>query len=296
MTTKPPLFSGSITALVTPFREGKLDEAAFQHLIERQIEGGTHAIVPMGTTGEAPTLSVEEHVQVVKLAVAQAKGRVKVIAGAGSNDTASSIAMVRAVAEIGADGVLCATGYYNKPTQAGLIAHFEAVSDASPLPIILYNVPGRTVADLSVETVAHLSQRDNIVAIKDATGDLARLARQRVACGPDFIQLSGEDITALAFNASGGVGCISVTANLVPTVCADLQNKCAAGNWTGALAIQDRLVPLHDALFCETSPAPIKYALSRLGLCTDEVRLPLAPLSAPSKARIDKVLEELGLL
>ncbi len=289
-------FTGSITALVTPFKDGAVDEQSFVAMVERQIAAGTHGLVPMGTTGEAPTLTLEEHRRVVALCVETARGRVPVIAGAGSNDTAKALELVKIAEDVGADGLLCATGYYNKPNQQGFLAHFSAISDATNLPVIVYNVPGRTGADISVGTIAELSKRDNIIALKDATGDLARVALQRLASGKDFTLLSGEDMTAVGFNAMGGTGCISVTANIVPQLCADMQNACLLCNWDEALDLQDRLAPLHDALFCETSPGPAKYALWRLGLCAPDTRLPLTPISDQSKALIDGVLDGLGLL
>ncbi len=289
-------FTGSITALVTPFKDGAVDEQAFIAMVEHQIAAGTHGLVPMGTTGEVPTVTLEEHRRVVALCVETTKGRVPVIAGAGSNDTAKALELVKIAEDVGADGLLCATGYYNKPNQQGFLAHFSAISDATSLPIIVYNVPGRTGADISVATIAELSKRENIVGLKDATGDLARVALQRLASGKDFALISGEDMTAVGFNAMGGRGCISVTANIVPQLCADLQNACLLGNWEEALDLQDRLAPLHDALFCETSPGPAKYALSRLGLCEPDTRLPLTPISNTSKTLIDTVLEDMGLL
>ncbi|HNR77673.1 MAG TPA: 4-hydroxy-tetrahydrodipicolinate synthase, partial [Parvularculaceae bacterium] len=253
---------GSMTALITPFRGGAVDDAAFQRLIDRQVKGGTAAVVPVGTTGESATVTHEEHRRLIALAVEAAAGRATVIAGAGSNSTAEAIEIARFAEKAGADALLTVTGYYNKPTQAGLIAHFTALHDAVSLPIILYNVPGRTVANLSVETIATLSKLTRIVGVKDATGDLARVALQRLASGADFIQLSGEDMTAVGFNAMGGKGCISVTSNVAPDLCAKMQKATLAGDFAAALAVQDRLAPLHDVLFAETSPGPVKYALS----------------------------------
>jgi len=289
-------FEGSITALVTPFRDGKIDENAFAGLVERQLDFGTHAVVPVGTTGESATLSHEEHRRVVALCLELVGGRVPVIAGAGSNATAEAIGLARYAEEAGADAVLAVTGYYNKPSQAGLIAHFTALHDATSLPIILYNVPGRTIANLSVETIATLSRLPRIVGVKDATGDLARPALQRLASGSDFQQLSGEDMTAVGFNAMGGRGCISVTANVAPELCAKLQEATLECRFDEALALQDRLAPLHDALFMDTSPAPAKYALSLLGLCSDELRLPLVPASDAAKTAVRVALERLGML
>ncbi len=287
---------GSITALVTPFRDGAVDEAAYAALVERQVREGTSAIVPAGSTGESATLTDVEHRNVIRLAVKAAAGRVPVIAGIGSNATRVSIDLAHAAEHAGADALLAVTGYYNKPTQAGLIAHFTALQDATTLPIILYNVPGRTVANLSVETIATLSRLPRIVGVKDATGDLARVALQRVASGPSFALISGEDMTAVGFNAMGGRGCISVTSNIAPAMCAAMQAATLAGDDETALSLQDRLVPLHDVLFAETSPAPVKYALSLMGLCRDELRLPLVPPSGQTKARIKSVLETLGLI
>ncbi len=287
---------GSMTALITPFRGGAVDDAAFQRLIDRQVKGGTAAVVPVGTTGESATVTHEEHRRLIALAVEAAAGRATVIAGAGSNSTAEAIEIARFAEKAGADALLTVTGYYNKPTQAGLIAHFTALHDAVSLPIILYNVPGRTVANLSVETIATLSKLTRIVGVKDATGDLARVALQRLASGADFIQLSGEDMTAVGFNAMGGKGCISVTSNVAPDLCAKMQKATLAGDFAAALAVQDRLAPLHDVLFAETSPGPVKYALSLMGLCSDELRLPLVAPSEATKTRVKSVLAGLGML
>ncbi|HNS87049.1 MAG TPA: 4-hydroxy-tetrahydrodipicolinate synthase [Parvularculaceae bacterium] len=285
-----------MTALITPFRGGAVDDAAFQRLIDRQVKGGTAAVVPVGTTGESATVTHEEHRRLIALAVEAAAGRATVIAGAGSNSTAEAIEIARFAEKAGADALLTVTGYYNKPTQAGLIAHFTALHDAVSLPIILYNVPGRTVANLSVETIATLSKLTRIVGVKDATGDLARVALQRLASGADFIQLSGEDMTAVGFNAMGGKGCISVTSNVAPDLCAKMQKATLAGDFAAALAVQDRLAPLHDVLFAETSPGPVKYALSLMGLCSDELRLPLVAPSEATKTRVKSVLAGLGML
>ncbi len=287
---------GSLTALVTPFTRGAIDEACFQRLIDRQIAAGTTAICPAGTTGESATLGHAEHRRLIDLSVEAAAGRVPVIAGAGSNATAEAIELALHAEAAGADAILSVTGYYNKPTQAGLIAHFTALHEATRLPIVLYNVPGRTVANLSVETIGVLSKLPRIIGVKDATGDLARVALQRLASGADFIQLSGEDMTAVGFNAMGGKGCIGVTANVAPDLCAQMQRASLAGDLATALALQDRLAPLHEALFIETSPAPVKYAMSLLGLCTDEVRLPLVAASEPARARVRAVLKQLELI
>ena len=287
--------SGSIPALITPFNKGEIDEAAFQSLVERQIEQGSTAIVPAGTTGESATLTHAEHRRVIELAVEAANGRAPVIAGAGSNATAEAIELAAFAEKAGADALLTVSGYYNKPTQAGLVAHFTAVHNATGLPIILYNVPGRTVAGLSVDSLATLSTLERVIGVKDATGDLARVALQRLACGVDFVQLSGEDMTAVGFNAMGGHGCIGVTANIAPDLCAQMQAASLAGDLKTAVALQDRLAPLHDVLFAETSPGPVKFAMAVLGLCREDVRLPLVPPSAATKARIEKVLMDAGL-
>lgn len=287
---------GSITALVTPFRDGAVDERAFQDLVERQIEQGTHGLVPVGTTGESATLTDAEHERVIRLCVEAAAGRAPVIAGAGSNDTAYAVSMAKRVEGLGADAVLAVTGYYNRPSQAGLIAHFTALNDAVGLPIIVYNVPARTASDIAVETLAELAKLPRIVGVKDATGDLARVALHRRACGADFIQLSGEDMTAVGFNAMGGTGCISVTSNVAPALCAEMQEATAAKDYDKARALQDRLAPLHDALFSDTSPGPAKYALSLMGLCTDEVRLPLVGPCEASRRQVRAALQALDLI
>ncbi|MEO0399440.1 MAG: 4-hydroxy-tetrahydrodipicolinate synthase [Pseudomonadota bacterium] len=286
---------GSIPALVTPFKNGAVDEAAFQQLVERQIKAGSQALVPVGTTGESATLTHAEHKRVIALAVEAAAGRASVVAGAGSNATAEAIDFARFAEEAGADALLTVSGYYNKPTQGGLVAHFTALHDAVSLPIVLYNVPGRTAVALSVETIDTLSRLPRIIGVKDATADLARVALQRIASGPDFIQLSGEDMTAVGFNAMGGNGCIGVTANVAPDLCVAMQNASLQGDFEKARTLQDRLAPLHDVLFAETSPAPVKYALSVLGLCEPTVRLPLVEPSSQTKARIERVLADLGL-
>lgn len=291
------MFNGSITALVTPFRDGGLDERAFTDLVEWQIASGTNGLVPVGTTGESPTLSHAEHRRVVELCVEAAAGRVPVIAGAGSNSTKEAVALAEHAEKAGANGVLVVTPYYNKPNQAGLKAHFAAVAKATRLPVIIYNIPPRSVIDMTVETMAELAATHaNIVGVKDATANLARVSRQRAACGTEFVQLSGEDATALGFNAHGGVGCISVTANVAPRQCADFQAACAAGDYAAALALQDRLMPLHDALFIEPNPGGAKYALSRLGRISNELRLPLVPISAATAASIDAAMMHAGLL
>ena len=289
------MFKGSFTALITPFKNGKVDDEAFMRLVEWQIEEGTHGLVPVGTTGECPTLSHEEHKHVVELCIKTAKKRVPVIAGAGSNSTSEAIDFTRHAKKAGADAVLHVTGYYNKPTQEGLYQHFKAVSDAVDIPIFLYNVPPRTIIDISVATMGRCAKLKNVVGVKDATANVSRVTLQRLACGKDFIQLSGEDATAMGFNVHGGVGCISVTSNVAPRLCSDFQSACLKEDWRKAREIQDRLMPLHDALFCETSPGPVKYAASRLGLCSAETRLPLVSIAEESKKKVDAALVSVGL-
>jgi len=289
-------FSGSITALVTPFHGGNVDEDAYQKLVNRQIEAGTAGLVPGGTTGESATITHAEHKRLIELCVEAAAGRVPVIAGAGSNATAESIELARFAEDAGADAILTVTGYYNKPSQAGLVTHFTAVHDATGLPIILYNVPGRTAVSYSVETIGALSKLDRIVGVKDATADLARVALQRLESGSEFIQLSGEDMTAVGFNAMGGHGCIGVTANVAPDLCAEMQRTSLAGDYEKAIALQDRLAPLHDVIFADTSPGPVKYAMSLMGLCSDELRLPLVTPPDAVKKRVREVLTGLALI
>ncbi|MBM2292478.1 4-hydroxy-tetrahydrodipicolinate synthase [Sulfitobacter pseudonitzschiae] len=290
------MFKGSMPALVTPFQDGALDLDTLKKLVDWQIEQGSSGLVPVGTTGESPTLTHGEHDKVVEEVVKAAAGRVKVIAGAGSNNTVESVRLARHAEAVGADAVLVVTPYYNKPTQAGVIAHFAAVHDACKLPIIVYNIPGRSVVDISNATMAELAKMERIVGVKDATGDLQRVNDQRLMCGPDFIQLSGEDGTAHGFNAQGGVGCISVTANVAPKLCAEVQAACAAGDYAKALELQDRLMPLHKAIFTEPGLVGVKYAMSRLGLCSDEVRLPHVPLTGATRKLVDKGLAHAGLL
>lgn len=290
------MFKGSYTALVTPFRDGAVDEDALVRLIEWQISEGTHGLVPVGTTGESPTLSHDEHKRVVELTVATARGRVPVIAGAGSNSTAEAIEFTAHAKSVGADGVLVVTPYYNKPTQEGLYQHYKAISDAVDIPIIIYNIPGRSVVDMSVETMRRCFELKNVVGVKDATANLARVSLQRAAMGPEFNQLSGEDATALGFMAHGGHGCISVASNIAPRLCAEFQNACLRGDFATALELQDRLMPLHEVLFLETNPSPAKYALWRLGMCSAETRLPLVPLKEATKRAVDDALVKLGLL
>lgn len=290
-----PPFQGSITALITPFKDDKVDAKAFQNLVEWQIDQGTHGLVPCGTTGESPTLTHDEHKQVIELCIEAARGRVPVIAGTGSNSTAEAIELTRHAKTAGADGALVVTPYYNKPTQEGLYLHFKAINDSTDIPIVIYNIPGRSVVDMSVETMARLFKLNNIVGVKDATASMARVSQQRAALGTDFVQLSGEDATALGFMAHGGHGCISVTANVAPALCSEFQLACLAGNFRVALQLQDRLMPLHDALFVESNPGPVKYAASKLGLCNGETRLPLAPLMPASRKKVDDALEAVGL-
>jgi 4-hydroxy-tetrahydrodipicolinate synthase len=290
------MFHGSIVALITPFRNGSIDPTALQSLVEWHIEQGTHGLVPVGTTGESPTLSHAEHERVVELVVEAAARRVPVIAGAGSNSTDEAIHLAEHAARVGADAILVVTPYYNKPTQEGLFAHFKAVHDATDLPLVIYNIPGRSVVDMTVDTMATLARLPNVVGVKDATCDLARPLLTTLACGEDFCQLSGEDITALAFLANGGQGCISVTANVAPRQCSEMQDAWLRGDASGALAIHKRLTPLHKALFLETSPAPVKYAVSRLGKCAPDVRLPLVPPKAPTRAAVDAAMVAAGLM
>ena len=294
--TKRAKFHGSIPALVTPFKEGKFDEQAFRALIDWQIASGSHGLVPVGTTGESPTLSHEEHRRVVDVCVDEARGRVPVIAGAGSNNTIEAVELAQHAEKAGADAVLMVTPYYNKPTQEGLYQHFKAVNDAIGIPIIIYNIPSRSVIDMSVDTMKRLYELKNIVGVKDATGDVGRISRQRHAMGPDFIQLSGEDMTALACMAAGGAGCISVTANVAPAPCAELMEHALSGDFAHALKLQDRLSPLHAAIFVEPGVCGAKYALSLLGQARNEMRLPLIPVGAPTEAIIRRAMVHAGLL
>ena len=289
-------FRGSYTALVTPFKDGALDEAAFRALVSWQIDEGTNGLVPVGTTGESPTLSHKEHMQVVEWCIDEAKGRVPVIAGAGSNSTREAVELAKHAEKAGADAVLVVTPYYNKPTQEGMYQHFKAVNDAIGIPILIYNIPPRSVVDMSVETMTRLFELKNIAGVKDATANLARVSQQRHAMGPDFIQLSGEDMTALAYMAAGGHGCISVVANVAPKPCAELMAAVLKGDYTAALKIQDRLTPLHDAVFMEPGLAGAKHGLGLLGRLQEEVRLPLLPVTAPTGAAIRKAMVHAGLL
>jgi 4-hydroxy-tetrahydrodipicolinate synthase len=295
-TTAKTSFRGSFTALVTPFKNGSVDEASFRALVDWQIAEGTSGLVPVGTTGESPTLSHDEHNAVVEWCVDQAKGRVPVVAGAGSNSTKEAIALARHAEGAGADAVLVVTPYYNKPTQEGLYQHFKAINDAIGIPIIIYNIPPRSVVDMSVDTMARLFELKNIAGVKDATANLARVSQQRAAMGEGFIQLSGEDATALGFMAHGGHGCISVTSNVAPRLCAEFQASCLKGDYAGALAIQDKLMPLHSALFIETSPSPIKYALSLIGKCAEIVRLPMVPVAQKTREAVRDAMVHAGLI
>ena len=290
------MFYGSITALITPFKNGEIDWPAFDNLVEWQIENGTHGLVPCGTTGESPTLTHEEHRRILQRCVAAVKGRVPVIAGTGSNCTREAIEMTDFAKKIGADAALIVTPYYNKPTQEGLYAHYHTIAGAVDIPIIIYNIPGRSVVDMSVETMGRLAKIPHIVGVKDATADLARVKKQAEACGADFCQLSGEDATAYEFLEQGGVGCISVTSNIAPRLCADMHDAWRAGDKAKAKALHDKLMPLHTNLFCESSPQPAKYAASRLGLCHDELRLPLVRASEKARAAVDGALTEVGVL
>lgn len=291
------MFKGSIPALITPFKDGALDEKRFQEFVEWQIAEGSTGLVPVGTTGESPTLSHQEHKRLIELCVEAAAGRVPVIAGAGSNNTVEAIDFACYAEKAGADGLLVVTPYYNKPNQAGLKAHYKAINDVVGLPIIIYNIPGRSVIDMTPETMAELFETcENIKGVKDATADLAKATRQRHLCGPEFIQLSGEDISALAFNAHGGVGCISVTANVAPRLCAQFQGATLAGDFKTALDIQDRLAPLHRALFLEPNPTGSKYALSVLGKIEDELRLPLVSVGEETKVEIRDAMAHAGLI
>jgi 4-hydroxy-tetrahydrodipicolinate synthase len=289
-------FRGSFTALVTPFKNGGLDEEAFRNIVEWQIGEGTNGLVPVGTTGESPTLSHDEHNKVVEWCVDQADGRVPVVAGAGSNSTKEAVALSQHAEKAGADAVLIVTPYYNKPTQEGLYQHFKAINDAIGIPIIIYNIPPRSVIDMSVDTMKRLFELKNIAGVKDATASMTRVSQQRAACGEDFNQLSGEDITALGFNAHGGHGCISVTSNVAPRLCSEFQAACGRGDYAAALKIQDKLAPLHQNLFVETSPAPVKYAMSLIGKCSDAVRLPMVPASDKARAAVREAMVHAGLI
>ena len=286
---------GSLPALITPMRDGKVDEAAFREFVKWQIAEGSHGLVPMGTTGESATLDHKEHGRVVEICVDTTNGRVPVVAGAGSNSTSEAIALTRHAKAVGADAVLSVAPYYNKPTQEGLYRHFAAIAEAVDIPIVVYNIPGRSVVEISLETMTRLSKIANIVGVKDATNNLARPSRERAACGKDWRLLSGDDVTTLGFMAHGGHGAISVTANVAPKLCAQFLDACMQGAFDAALALQDRLMPLHDAMFVESSPAPAKYAASVLGLCTDEVRLPIVAASEAARVRIREAMAHAGV-
>jgi 4-hydroxy-tetrahydrodipicolinate synthase len=289
-------FRGSFTALITPFKNGSVDETAFRDLVDWQIAEGTRGLVPVGTTGESPTLSHDEHMAVVEWCVDQAGGRVPVVAGAGSNSTKEAIDLARHAEKAGADAVLVVTPYYNKPTQDGLYAHFKAINDAIGIPILIYNIPPRSVIDMSVDTMKRLYELKNIAGVKDATANMTRVTQQRAELGEDFNQLSGEDITALGFMAHGGHGCISVTSNVAPRLCAEFQQACLKGDFSAALKLQDKLAPLHVNLFIETSPAPIKYALSLIGKCADTLRLPMVPATEKARIAVRQAMVHAGLI
>ncbi|MBM3485456.1 MAG: 4-hydroxy-tetrahydrodipicolinate synthase [Alphaproteobacteria bacterium] len=290
------MFKGSFVALITPFRNGSVDEKAFEAFVDWQIAEGTHGVVPCGTTGESPTLSHDEHMRVTEICIAVAKGRVPVIAGAGSNSTAEAIALTRHAKKAGADAALHVTPYYNKPTQEGLYQHFKAINDAVDLPILIYNIPIRSVIDMSVETMARLAKLPNVIGVKDATADVSRATKQRIACGRDFVQMSGEDVTQLGFLAQGGDGCISVTANVAPKPMSAMHEAWQAGDMRTAMSLNERLMPLHEAMFVETNPGPVKYAASLLGKCDPTVRLPMVVPGAPSKDRIQAAMRTAGVL
>ncbi len=289
------MFKGSMTALVTPFRNGELDLDTLKKLVDWQISEGTTGLIPVGTTGESPTLSHEEHEIVVETVVRAASGRIPVIAGAGSNNTSEAVRLMQFAEKVGADAALVVTPYYNKPTQRGMIAHFTAVHDCANLPIFIYNIPGRSIVDMTPGTMGELARLPRIVGVKDATGDVSRVSAQRASCGADFIQLSGEDASALGFNAHGGTGCISVTANVAPRLCAEFQAATLAGDYNKALGYQDRLMPLHEAIFAEPGLVGAKYALSKLGLCSEDVRSPLTGLEPGTKTAIDAAMAHAGI-
>ncbi|MFO1140810.1 MAG: 4-hydroxy-tetrahydrodipicolinate synthase [Amaricoccus sp.] len=290
------MFKGSIPALITPFRDGAVDEEALVGLVKWHIAEGSHGIVAVGTTGETPTLTHEEHEHVVEVVVRTAAGRIPVIAGAGSNNTEESIRLMRFAARVGADAALVVTPYYNKPSQRGLYHHFRTLHDAVDLPIIIYNIPGRSVIDMTPATMGELAKLPRIIGVKDATGDVSRVSDQRIACGKDFLQLSGEDASALGFNAHGGRGCISVVANVAPRLSAEFQEAMLAGDYARALTYQDRLMPLHRACFAEPNPAPTKFALSLLGKCSEELRSPMVPIEEPTREKVRAAMRHAGLL
>ncbi len=290
------MFKGSIPALITPFRDGKVDEAALIALVDWHVAEGSHGLVAVGTTGETPTLSHEEHERCIELVVRTADGRIPVIAGAGSNNTEESVRLMRFAARVGADAALVVTPYYNKPSQRGLYHHYRTLHDAVELPIIIYNIPGRSVIDMTPATMGELARLPRIVGVKDATGDVSRASDQRITCGTDFIQLSGNDDSALGFNAHGGTGCISVVANIAPRLSAEFQEAMLAGDYSRALTYQDRLMPLHRAAFAEPNPAPTKFALSLLGKCSEEVRSPMLPVEEPTREKMRAAMRHAGLL
>ena len=290
------MFSGSYTAMVTPFKNGELDEVALRHNVNFQIENGTHGLVPVGTTGESPTVTEEEHKRVIQVVVEESAGRVPVIAGAGSNNPVEALAFAKAAEQSGADGILCVAGYYNRPSQEGLYQHFKYLHDATELPMIIYNIPPRAIVDIQPETMLRLAELPRVVGVKDATGDLARPSIEKHLIGSEFSYLSGEDLTAIAYNSVGGNGCISVTSNVAPKLCFELQQACLQGDYVKAQAVHEQLVPLHQSLFVEPSPAGIKYAMSLIGLCQDDVRLPIVPLQTESKERIKAAMQALNLL
>ena len=290
------MLKGSMPALVTPFLNGEIDEKALRKLVDWQIAEGSHGLVAAGTTAESPTLSHAEHERVVEIVVEQAAGRVPVVAGAGSNNTAESISLIQHAERVGADAALVVTPYYNKPNQRGLHQHYKMLHDCCDLPIIIYNIPGRSIIDMTPETMGELAKLPRIIGVKDATGDVSRVSDQRRTCGADFIQLSGEDASALGFNAQGGTGCISVTANVAPKLCAEFQEATLAGDFSAALKIQDRLLPLHRALFMEPSPCPTKYALSQLEICANELRPPLVVVEQATMDKVDSALRHAGLM
>tara|TARA_B100002019_G_scaffold38323_3_gene32079 strand:- start:705 stop:1580 length:876 start_codon:yes stop_codon:yes gene_type:complete len=291
------MFKGSIVAIVTPFKNGKIDETSLRNLVNWHIDEGTHGIVPVGTTGESPTLDHNEHREVVEIVIDQVNNRVPVIAGAGSNSTSEAISLLMHAESVGADAALIVTPYYNKPTQEGLYEHFKAIDKASMgIPIMIYNIPPRSIVDMSVEVMGKLSNLENIIGVKDATSDLSRVEKQKNQCKDGFLQFSGEDITAFEFMKNGGNGCISVTANVLPKLCSDFQNLCLEGNYDEALKIHRKLEPMHNALFIETSPSPVKYVLSKMGLIEDELRLPLVSIRQETKEILDKIISDLDLI
>ena len=297
MILKEKYVKGSIVAIVTPFKNGKIDETSLRNLVNWHIDEGTHGIVPVGTTGESPTLDHSEHREVVEIVIDQVNNRVPVIAGAGSNSTSEAISLLMHAESVGADAALIVTPYYNKPTQEGLYEHFKAINRASMgIPIIIYNIPPRSIVDMSVEVMGKLSNLDNIIGVKDATSDLSRVEKQKKQCKDGFLQFSGEDITAFEFMKNGGNGCISVTANVLPKLCSDFQNLCIEGNYDEAVKIHKKLEPMHNALFIETSPSPVKYVLSKMGRIEDELRLPLVSIRQETKEILDKVISDLDLI